>query len=224
VWTFPGGTPGAYIGQTPPPIAYNTAGTYNVILYISNAAGTSTEEKINYINVGNAPAADFSANPTSLYAGETVDFTDLSTNIPDTWLWEFEGGQPATSAVQNPASILYPVEGNYDVTLTVSNIFGSDEMLKENYIDVLPVGIGENQAGLVYIYPNPNNGVFNVANPGNLSLEIRVFSLLGEMVQSSTTSQGVTGFNLEGLGKGIYFIQIRDIESGQKASRKVVVR
>jgi PKD repeat protein len=224
VWTFPGGSPGAFVGQTPPAIAYNTAGSYDVILYISNAAGTSTEVKTDYITVGDAPVADFSGDPTNLYAGETVDFSDLSTNSPDTWLWEFEGAEPASSTLQNPAEIRYPTAGTYDVILTVTNIFGEDTLLKENYIDVLPVGLDENGTGLVYLYPNPNYGQFNLKNPGMLNLEIRVYNIVGEMVESTVTQNETIGFNLESLGTGVYFLQIREVETGQLATRKVIVR
>lgn len=51
VWSFPGGTPATYNGQTPPQITYSTAGTYNVSLTVSNNNGTDTETKTAYINV-----------------------------------------------------------------------------------------------------------------------------------------------------------------------------
>jgi len=53
-WSFPGGTPSSYNGQNPPPITYNVAGTYNVILTVSNANGSDTETKSNYITVSAA--------------------------------------------------------------------------------------------------------------------------------------------------------------------------
>ena len=88
------------------------------------------------------PQADFSGNPIRLYEGETVNYTDMSTGMTESWSWEFEGGMPATSTERNPSGILYPAPGLYDVKLTVNNIFGTDILLKEDYIDVMPVGIG----------------------------------------------------------------------------------
>jgi PKD repeat protein len=52
-----------------------------------------------------------------------VQFTDGSGNIPTSWLWEF--GDGGTSADQNPLHI-YTTAGVYTVTLTASNIFGTD--------------------------------------------------------------------------------------------------
>jgi len=81
------------------------------------------------------PEADFIGDPTSLGAGGTVFFTDLSTNIPTSWSWTFDGGTPATSTDQNP-EIIYNNVGTYTVTLTASNSQGSDTETKVDYITV----------------------------------------------------------------------------------------
>jgi PKD repeat protein len=53
LWTFEGGTPSTYNGQTPPAITYSgTAGYYEVILTVSNANGTDTKTSAQYVNVG----------------------------------------------------------------------------------------------------------------------------------------------------------------------------
>ncbi|MFH0866546.1 MAG: M43 family zinc metalloprotease [Bacteroidota bacterium] len=49
-WTFAGGTPGSSINQSPS-IVYNTAGTYSVTLTATNAIGSDSETKTNYITV-----------------------------------------------------------------------------------------------------------------------------------------------------------------------------
>jgi serine protease len=50
-WTFTGGTPASFVGANPPPITYNTPGTYNVQLSVSNVNGTDVELKSGYITV-----------------------------------------------------------------------------------------------------------------------------------------------------------------------------
>ncbi len=50
-WSFPGGTPSTYSGQTPPPVAYNTLGTFDVMLIVTSAAGFDTTVKTGYITV-----------------------------------------------------------------------------------------------------------------------------------------------------------------------------
>jgi len=207
VWTFIGGTPGSYVGQTPPPITYNTPGAFNAILYISNVAGTSTEEKINYIQVGNAPAADFSGTPTNLYEGGTVNFTDLSTGTPESWLWEFQGGEPASSTSQSPSGILYAEPGIYDVSLTVTNMFGTDIVLKENYIDVMPVGLNEQDEAMIRIYPNPNEGSFRLINPYNEEMLVSIYSVYGQMVTEIMIKPGDNSLPLANTSKGTYVIR-----------------
>ncbi|NIM13446.1 MAG: PKD domain-containing protein [Candidatus Aminicenantes bacterium] len=49
-WTFEGGTPSTSTAQNPT-VTYNTIGTYNVTLTASNAAGSDTETKVDYITV-----------------------------------------------------------------------------------------------------------------------------------------------------------------------------
>lgn len=84
------------------------------------------------------PVANFSADITDPTVGETVTFTDLSSNTPTSWNWSFVpstvtyvGGTSSTSI--NP-KVQFNTAGYYSVTLTVSNIEGSDDETKTNYI------------------------------------------------------------------------------------------
>jgi len=106
--------------------------------------------------------ADFTASPTELCAGGEVEFTDLSTGGATSWYWEFDGGTPETSTEQNPA-VVYASEGNFDVSLTVSD--GVNEMteIKTDYISVLalptPEIIGDDLVCInqVSVYSIPEN-------------------------------------------------------------------
>ncbi len=88
---------------------------------------------------GTPPVADFSATPTVVTAGGTVNFTDLSTNTPTSWSWTFTGGTPATGVTQNP-SIVYNTPGVYTVTLVATNGSGNDTETKTAYIEVVAAG------------------------------------------------------------------------------------
>ncbi len=81
---------------------------------------------------------DFYGTPTSLYVGSSVNFTDL-TNNATSWAWEFEGGTPATSTVQNPTGIVYNTQGTFKVKLTTyTALSGTQSQEKVGYITVLP--------------------------------------------------------------------------------------
>ena len=61
----------------------------------------------------------------------TVDFTNTSTGENLVYLWDFGDGQPSMEA--NPSHI-YQVVGDYTVTLTTTNNYGTDTKL--DYISV----------------------------------------------------------------------------------------
>jgi PKD repeat protein len=54
-WSFPGGTPSSFVGQTPPAITYATAGVYDVSLSVTNSQSTVPLTKTGYINVSLIP-------------------------------------------------------------------------------------------------------------------------------------------------------------------------
>jgi len=78
-WTFTGGTPSTFNGQNPPSITYNTPGTYNVSLTVTNANGSDTETKTGYIVVSAAAVCQKINLPTpagwtgsNYYTGATL--------------------------------------------------------------------------------------------------------------------------------------------------------
>ncbi len=123
-----------------PSHTYNSNGTYTVVLTVTNDFGSDTETKTGYIIVnqaGIAPVAAFTANQTSITEGETVSFTDQSTNTPTSWSWGFGDGSTSTS--EDPTHV-YSSVGTYTVELTVTNSYGSDIETKTNYITVTEAG------------------------------------------------------------------------------------
>ncbi|MGL1885135.1 MAG: Ig-like domain-containing protein [Reichenbachiella sp.] len=84
------------------------------------------------------PIAEFNSDVTTVVVGNSINFTDLSTNSPTSWSWTFEGGTPATSNAQNP-TVSYSTEGNYDVTLQATNADGSDGVTITGYMTVSAV-------------------------------------------------------------------------------------
>jgi PKD repeat protein len=83
--------------------------------------------------LGCAPVTDFVATPTSGIPPLTVQFTDTTIGTPSSWNWNF--GDGTTTTLQNP-SHTYTAIGDYTVTLTTTNVFGSNTVTKVNYIRV----------------------------------------------------------------------------------------
>ena len=82
---------------------------------------------------GSSPVATFKADKTIVTESETVQFADQSANTPTTWSWNFGDGSTSTS--QNPTHT-YNTGGNYTVSLTATNSYGSDTESKTDYITV----------------------------------------------------------------------------------------
>ena len=81
------------------------------------------------------PTADFNTPVPIVMPGDPVQFSDMSTGVPNSWSWEFSGGTPHLSSQQNP-SVAFLSEGVYTVYLGVANDFGSDVETKTGYITV----------------------------------------------------------------------------------------
>jgi PKD repeat protein len=114
---------------------YSNNGTYSVSLTATNAGGSNTISRTNYITViVPAPVANFSANVTSGTYPLAVGFTDLSIGTPSKWNWSF--GDGSFSALQHPTHT-YIVDGNYTVSLNATNAGGSNTKTVSGYIWVI---------------------------------------------------------------------------------------
>jgi PKD repeat protein len=120
-------------GEQNPTYVYDSAGNYTVKLTVTNAYGSDDEIKTDYITVFPPPIADFTADITSGAPPLEVHFTDLSTNEPTLWAWDF--GDVSFSEEQNPTHT-YSSDGSYSVTLIASNDAGGDDETKTDYITV----------------------------------------------------------------------------------------
>lgn len=109
--------------------------TYYYRAYAINTEGTAYGNEVNFstISAGVAPVAAFTANQTTIKEGESVLFTDQSTNNPTSWNWDF--GDRNTSTLQNP-SHKYSTSGKYTVKLKATNISGANTITKTDYIIV----------------------------------------------------------------------------------------
>ncbi|MBE0661527.1 MAG: DUF2341 domain-containing protein [Bacteroidales bacterium] len=78
---------------------------------------------------------DFIADPLTTFTGETITFSDNSTGVITSWLWDFGAGAiPATATTPGPHDVIYSTSGSKTVSLTLN---GTYTETKTNYIEVL---------------------------------------------------------------------------------------
>jgi len=111
----------SYTGNDPAPvqIVYGTVGSATVLASANfanpasagespTATPTATPTANTTVTVTPttvpAPVADFTGTPTSGTVPLTVQFTDLSTNTPISWSWDFGDGDTTNSTVKSPAT------------------------------------------------------------------------------------------------------------------------
>lgn len=93
----------------------------------TSAAGCQDTAQITiYVISCSGPIAIFSASDSSVCIGQAVNFTDLSTGGPTSWAWTFPSGTPANAATQNVTGVVWNTPGTYTVTLTASNVNGTN--------------------------------------------------------------------------------------------------
>jgi len=118
------------------PIVGLEAGYYCVTVFDSNGCSAVNCITVTQGDQPNPPTAQFIANVHNGCGSLTVQFTDLSTNNPNEWLWSF--GDGSQSDEQHPVHT-YSEPGQYTVTLVVSNDDGDDDIVKNQFIHVWPL-------------------------------------------------------------------------------------
>lgn len=123
--------------QQNPSFTYTVPGTYSVRLVASNANGDGTTTSASLVRAIGPVTADFSATPTAGPAPLSVTFTDLSTEQPTSWQWDFDNDGTVDSTSQSP-TFVYTTPGTYTVRLVATNQAGPATVTKTAFVTVVP--------------------------------------------------------------------------------------
>ncbi len=120
---------------------------------------------------------------------------------------------------QNPL-VVYNAPGNYNVTLIVSNIYGSDSLTIEDYITVDPeTGINNQNISQVKIYPNPVKDMLMISYSEDIE-SMEILSISGQVIISHECDDKLLEIETSSLPDGIYFIRIK--VGNEEVTRKIV--
>ncbi len=152
----------------------------------------------------------------------TVNFSDQSPGIVQSWLWDFGDGN--TSTQQHPTHT-YAADGTYTVCLTVTNSCGTDSTCQN--ITIIGTGIDQNALEqTLNVYPNPAKDVLQVAlsYSGNKNLSIKMVDLTGKTVMHKTMTNAnaqLITLNTSTLSEGIYILHVNT--NNESVARKVTI-
>jgi PKD repeat protein len=147
--------------------------------------------------------AGFEADETLLLIGGTVNYSNLSSGLPISWEWTFEGGDPATFSGKEPPEIKYLSGGMFDTKLVVSDGINYDTLLLTEYIHV----VGK-------VFPNPASKIVNIYLDVQLPAVVyaEIYDLIGQKVLSKefpNQSFRVVTLDISTLPVGIYLVRLQ---------------
>ncbi|PRB04097.1 PKD domain-containing protein [Chryseobacterium sp. MYb7] len=118
-WSFEGASVTSSTEKSPLPITYASPGVYKIKLKASNKDGNVDEKEIEV-------KADAAMNVDFEWQVQGSDISPVTLHMIDKslgatqYLWEFEGGSPATSNAKNP-DVVFTTPGDHIIKLTISN-------------------------------------------------------------------------------------------------------
>ncbi len=233
-WTFSGGTPNTSDSKNPI-IRYAKKGSFAAVLNAKNTAGEDVEIKQKYIIVSPkaiAPLADFTADKTEIPAGDSIQFTDLSTNQPIEWEWIVNNDIGRDTFFNQSPKVIFKDFGAYNVQLTAKNSAGSNTILKEKFIIVGEVStLNINWFSNASLFPNPASSerivlTFQLAEDLNLCFTIidangnLVKKLLDKNVKSGRNE---LSFDSSMLASGSYTLAIQESKTNKVKSFNLTI-
>ncbi|MCT4663942.1 MAG: T9SS type A sorting domain-containing protein [Flavobacteriales bacterium] len=81
------------------------------------------------------------------------------------------------------------------------------------------IGVEEELASIIKVFPNPSNGVLRINNPVDEVLTIKVFNVFGQEVFQKKSQEEI--LDLSHLSKGNYFLELES--STGKARKKIIL-
>jgi hypothetical protein len=131
-----------------------------------------------------------------------------SVDLGGVWYNQLDEAQPNNTIAGNTID----VPGAYNYTYIVANEACPADTAEITVVYQDCLGLDEDQIGNIDVYPNPSNGVINIANNGNASeFTVTIQDVRGKVVYTNTpnlASGSVESIDLTSNNKGIYFVTL----------------
>jgi len=160
------------------------------------------------ITVNTPPVLNPVASATTICAGENVSIT-VGSAVSYVW---FNSNEIMPQITTNSVHVVTP---SLPTTYTVNgtSIEGCDASAVIAIMVQACTGIAENTNHELKVWPNPNNGQFNIHL--NTTAHLEVINQLGQVVLVSEIVAGDNAIQLSSLANGVYYAQIRTESTSQ---------
>ncbi|CAA9196001.1 PKD domain-containing protein [Flavobacterium collinsii] len=129
-WAFEGGSPSSSNLKNPGEVLYEKQGTYTIKLKAANIDGESKEISKTVV-IKEGIHIDFTHEIVkSNYSPVEVILTNNTAGEGLTYVWNFEDGIPANFTGKTPPNAVFTTPGDHTITLTVSNGFETEKVIK----------------------------------------------------------------------------------------------
>ena len=175
-------------GQT-----YTQSGTYTQ--QTSNINGCDSTITLNL-------TMNYSPNTPAIYVQNQVNLsTDLVAGLTYQWI-----SCTDLTAIAGQTAITFNPTVNNVYAVVVTNSCGSDTSM---CMSITTIGLDENQqVGQILVYPNPNNGNFNIEIPEYLlGKQMIVYDMRGRMIYKELCTLQKQWIELPNLARGAYWLE-----------------
>ncbi len=194
----------------------------NVYHAVINGCGNISSANA-VLTVNASPVVVITAAPyVNLTTGLSTTLTASSTPAAATYSW-FKNNVAIASATSNTITVNYSELGAYSASVTDANGCSNTSNT---------ITIADSVVNIAFIYPNPNNGFFQVRFQGvelnNKARMITMFDAKGARVLSQSyvvfTSYEVMDVHAEKLSKGVYALVLTDAAGNTLGTGKVLIQ
>jgi len=181
-------------------ITVSEEGDYSAMIFDDNGCSVVTEPV--HVSVHDAPST-----PEVTYNSGTGE---LFCTEGQFYQW-YKDGAEIDGAVYHHLlvrSVDGLLEGTY--TAEVSNVYGCSKMSSTYELFEVISGITQKEKRILSLYPNPNDGVFELDIPQNAGMHIVVTNSIGSVVYDAENKFERSQIDLTHLKSGIYFLKAFD--------------
>jgi len=195
LWDFGNGS--VSMVQNPTQI-YTSAGTYTVLLTVSNSAGTNSISQtiVVYAN----PTVTLTSNDTDNVVCNNQGLVQLTVSPNNASV----SGAGVSNLSFNPSLVNI---GSHVVTASYTDGNGCVGSSTINFVVEQCASLNENDAENLHVYPNPSDGIVMLKN-AKIDTDYFIYDFKGQLVQKGKVNSENQEIKLQHVAAGIYTIQV----------------